>query len=38
VYFVSAGLYIASFGDTVAYYCIAAVALINIAAFLKKKM
>ena len=38
VYFISAGLYIASFGDTVAYYCIWIVALFTIAAFLKKKI
>jgi hypothetical protein len=38
VYFISAGLYIASFGDTIAYYCIWIVALFTVTAFLKKKI
>lgn len=38
VYFVAAGIYIASFGNDIAYYCIAIVAFLILWAFIKKQV
>lgn len=36
IYFIAGGIYIASFWNTIAYYCIGIVGILSIAAFLKK--